>query len=33
LGWLVIIWTMSVLALGLVAFIFRAVMATAGMVR
>jgi hypothetical protein len=33
LGWLIGIWTASVLALGLAAWVLRGVMAAAGMVR
>lgn len=31
IGWLVLIWTLSVLALGVVALVFRALMKLAGL--
>ncbi|HEY0146412.1 MAG TPA: DUF2474 domain-containing protein [Methylovirgula sp.] len=31
IGWLVLIWTLSVLALGIVALLFRALMKLAGL--
>ncbi len=31
IGWLVLIWTLSVLALGIVAILFRALMKLAGL--